>query len=439
MNKEYLDKLEWVEKIAKTLGASGIKSVIGVYTSIEMAQRDEQLESLKESVESSLSVELFVDGKYSTHNTNDLRPEILEKFLKNAVEMTRYLSKDDYRTLPDPKYYAGQKSTDLQLVDPAVMEMTIEKKKKLIKETVDAAKKLDDRIISVTSSFWNGQSYVARRHSNGFTGEYESTNIGLGAEITIQDPNGKKPEGWKFIGVRHKTDMWSPEMIAKQAVARTKMKIGAEKIPSQKMTMLVENNAMGRFFWPVLGALNGRNLQQNQSFLKDKINTKIGSELLTVTDNPFILRGMGSQLFDSEGLAVKERPIVEKGVLKTYFIDTYYGKKLGIEPTSGGTTNVTFKLGNRSLEEMAAQIEKGIWVTAFIGGNSNGTTGDFSYGVMGLLIENGKIIKPVSEMNISGNYLDMLNQIKELGNDENVYSGLRTPSIRFDNVDFAGL
>jgi PmbA protein len=190
---------------------------------------------------------------------------------------------------------------------------------------------------------------------------------------------------------------------------------------------------------PLIGAINGSAIQQKNSFLIDKLNEKVFSEKLTITDDPFIVSGLGSRLFDGEGLATKKRPVLEKGVLKTYYIDTYYGKKLQMEPTSGSTTNLVFETGDKNLEGLIGGVKKGILVTGFNGGNSNGTTGDFSYGIEGFLIENGTIKQPVSEMNITGNMITLWSNIGEIGNDINESSSWLTPSIIFEGVDFSGI
>jgi len=125
-------------------------------------------------------------------------------------------------------------------------------------------------------------------------------------------------------------------------------------------------------------------------------------------------------------------------VLKNYYINTYYGKKLGMEPTSGNTTNLILKTGNKDLEGLVASVEKGIMVTGFNGGNCNGSTGDFSYGIEGFLIENGAVIQPVSEMNITGNMKELWSRVGETGNDVYKNSSWLTPSILFERVDFSG-
>jgi PmbA protein len=166
---------------------------------------------------------------------------------------------------------------------------------------------------------------------------------------------------------------------------------------------------------------------------------KIGSDLMTIVDDPFIVSGRGSRLFDSEGMATEKRSVVENGVLRTYYIDTYYGRKLEMEATSGGTTNLVFKPGEKDLEGLLAGIDRGILVTGFNGGNSNGATGDFSYGIEGFLVEKGKLVQPVAEMNITGNFKQLWKNLVAVGSDVDPSRSWRLPSLVFDNVDFSGI
>ncbi len=205
------------------------------------------------------------------------------------------------------------------------------------------------------------------------------------------------------------------------------------------MPMIVENKIAGNSLSPLIQALNGSSIQQKQSFLIGKKGEKIGSDLMSVVDDPFIVSGRGSSLFDGEGIATKKRTVIDKGVLKTYYIDTYYGKKLGMEPTSGSTTNLIFETGSKDLEGLLADIDRGILVTGFNGGNNNQVTGDFSYGIEGFLVEKGKLIKPVAEMNITGNFKDLWNNLIAVGNDVDLNRSWRLPSLVFDKVDFSGI
>ena len=216
-------------------------------------------------------------------------------------------------------------------------------------------------------------------------------------------------------------------------------KIGQKKIESGKYTILVENRVMNRLLGVLQGPLSARALQQKSSYLEGKIGQKIASDKLTIIDNPFLKKGMGSRLYDGEGLATKKRVIIDKGVLKEYFVDSYYGRKLGMEPNSGSTTNLVFEYGKHSFKDMIKSINRGIVITGFIGGNSNGTTGDFSFGIVGQLVENGKIVQAINEMNVSENSKDFWNKLVETGNDPYPYSSWRRPSMLFEDIQLSGI
>jgi PmbA protein len=184
----------------------------------------------------------------------------------------------------------------------------------------------------------------------------------------------------------------------------------------------------------IFGPLSASSLQQKRSFLDGKLGEPIGSALLDVRDDPFVKRGFGSRLFDGEGIAAKPFPVFEKGALRSY-----YGRKLGMRPTTSRMSNLVWVPGARSLSELLADIGDGLLVTGFLGGNSNGTTGDFSLGVKGFRIRGGAQAEPVGEMNISGNHLELWKRLSAVGNDPYPYSSMRTPTLVFDGVQIAGL
>jgi PmbA protein len=202
--------------------------------------------------------------------------------------------------------------------------------------------------------------------------------------------------------------------------------------------MAVDNRAAGRLVGALLAPLQGQAIQQKRSFLDGKLGQVVGSEKLTLADDPLVVKGFASRLFDGEGLAARRLPIFERGVLKTCFIDTYYGRKLAVAPTTGGASNGAWALGDKPQAALLADMKDGILVTGFLGGNSNGTTGDFSLGVQGYRIRGGRIAEPISEMNISGNQADLWKRLAAVGNDPYPYSSSRTPTLVFDGVQFAG-
>lgn len=440
MNKENkMELARWAVNYAIKHGADDSSVTISKQRNVEIQHRDGKLEKIQESTSNSLDINIYANNRYTGHSTCDLKKISLEKFIREAVAMTKYLSEDKYRKLPDPELYKGVKDIDLQIVDPAYSSLSSEKRIEIAREIEETAHAVSDKVISATAGCGDSFTESVQVHSNGFMGERISTSFYAGAEATVEGAEGKRPEDWYYASCRHFNQLPSAEFLGTQAGERAMKKIGQEKVESAKIIMLVENRAASRLFYAMRAPLSGRALQQKASFLEGKLNQKIASEKLTIIDDPFIKKALGSRLFDGEGIAAKVMPVIEKGVLKNYFIDTYYGRKLEMSPTTGSASNTIFELGSQSMEEMVKQIGKGILITSFLGGNSNSTTGDFSFGIQGFLIENGQIVKPVNEMNISGNLAEFWNMLVAVGNDPYPYSSMQMPSLMFDGIQFSGI
>jgi len=438
-SKECFELAHWAVTQARKCGAQDAAVDVRDQREIQVQFRDKAIEKMQEAKRHSLSISIYLDNRYSSQNTNNLQKESLEKFITDAVAMTKYPSEDPFRKLPDPKYYAGRQKQDLELRDPSYESLSTEARIESVQQAADAASTASNRIVSVTAGFSDSLSRSVKVHSNGFEGEQEDTSFSLYANPTIKDDEGKLVEEYAYGNTRFRRDLPDPRKVGKEATERALRRMGQKKVDSEKLDMVVENRQASQVLWPLIGPLRGSTLQQKQSFLEGKLGQKVASERLTLIDDPFILRGLGSQLFDGEGLAAKRRTVIEKGVLKTYFIDNYYGRKLGMEPTTGEPSNLVFEYGGKSCNEIIKGVSRGIFVTGFIGGNSNGTTGDFSFGISGMFIENGALVKPVYEMNVSGNMKDFWNELIEIGNDPDIYSGWRTPTLRFGNVQFSGM
>jgi len=437
--KERIDLAKWTMGLVLKNGADQVSVSLSNQREIEIEIRDKKLEKLKESTRNSLNLSIYAQNRYSGHSTNDLRKSALETFISEAVSATKYLAKDEHRSLPDPKYYPKTMDQELGILDKSYEKIESADRVQFAKEIEAAANAQSDQIISTTAGYNDTYSESILAHSNGFLGERVSTYFSAGAETTVKDKEGGRPEDWYWGSVRFRKDLPGAEFLGREAAQRALRKLGQKKIASGKFDMVVENRAALRLLGMLQQPLSGRALQQKSSYLDGMLDKKIASELFTIIDNPFLEKGLGSRHYDSEGLAAKKRVIIDNGVLKSYSIDDYYGKKLGMEPTSGSTSNVIFKNGSRSMDEIIKGIAKGIFVTGFIGGNSNSTTGDFSFGIVGMLIENGKLTQALNEMNISGNGKDFWNQIVELGNDPYTYSSMRTPSMHFSDIEFSGL
>jgi PmbA protein len=418
-------------------GAKQISVVINENLSNEIEIRDQQIDNLTESNRNSLTISLYVDNKYSARTTNRLKKDDLFSFVDEGIAATRFLAEDKFRSLPDASLYYKGGVSDNSLLDPKLASVDAKTKIDLANQVLNEAYKKDERIISVSSYYSDSISNLVLVTSNGFKGDYARTGVSLTASVSMKSDTGRPSDYYysnaQFFDKLNKTD------IGKKALDRTIRKIGAKKIASGKYGMILENRVAGNLLGPFYNALQGSSIDQKQSFLAGKSDKAVASPVMTVFDDPSIPLGPGSRLFDDEGLAAVKRAVVEDGILRNFYIDDYYSKKLGMKPTSGSSSNVVFKLGNRDMEAMIASMKKGIVVTGFNGGNCNGSTGDFSYGIEGFLIENGKIVHPVNEMNITGNMNQIFFSLVESGNDIIEGTSFMIPSLRFENVDFSGI
>lgn len=429
---------KWAMEHAVQNGAQQARVSIYNNNSSQIEVRDKKIDKLQESNQNGMRINLYVDNKYSSISTNRItNREELGKFIEEAVAGTRYLAEDEFRTLPDPaRYYKGD-GPNLKTVDLKFNSVDPQQKVKDAFEMENEVLGSDERIISVSTSYRDGLSGSVMVASNGFEGDSENSYYSLNASVSVTDGKARPQGYW------NETSIFSDQLvrmdIGKKALKRALDRLGQEKIASGKMPMIVENKSAGNALGPLISALNGSSIYQKQSYLIGMMGEKIGSELMTIVDDPFIVSGRGSRLFDDEGMATEKRAVVENGILKNYYIDTYYGKKLEMEATSGSTTNLVFKPGEKDLEGLLADIDRGILVTGFNGGNNNGSTGDFSYGIEGFLVENGKLIQPVAEMNITGNFKELWNNLVAVGNDVDPSRSWLLPSLVFDNVDFSGI
>ncbi|UCC78583.1 MAG: TldD/PmbA family protein [Candidatus Zixiibacteriota bacterium] len=438
-NKEKLELARWAVEQAKFHGAEEVSVDVAQSRNVEVEYRDGQLDKLKESTQNALDISFYDDNRYSSHGTNDLRKESLEKFISGAVAMTKYLNEDPHRKLPDPEFYKGQKDIDLKVFDSSYESVTSEQRVQISKEIESIARAQSDKILSCTAGYSDSFSQSVKVNSNGFEGESSRTAFSAGAEATVDDGEGGRPYDWNWATVRLFKDLPDLEFLGKVAVERALEKIGQDKMESGKYDMVVENRSAGRLFYSLFSPMQASSLQQKSSFLEGRLGEKIASGKFTLIDDPFIVNGLGSRLYDGEGMATKKRVKIDKGVLKEYYIDNYYGNKLGMAPNSGSTSNLTLEYGTKSLDDLIKEMKKGILVKNFIGGNSNSTTGDFSIGIVGLYVEDGRIVRPVNEMNISGNMNEFWNRLAEVGNDPYIYSSWRFPSLYFTDVQFSGI
>lgn len=429
---------QWTMDFALKNGCQSVKVILSTGSSTSFELRDAKMDKLQRSSEREMSISLYVDERYSVFSTNRLDKKELESFIKNGIDSTRYLAKDEFQSLANPsRYYKGGKP-DLLQFDEKFSSYNPDDKIALAKATAEEILGKDKRIISVESSYSDGENFNYRLASNGFEGESKNTWYSLSASSSVKGEGDARPSSYWYESSLY-FDKLIKENIGRKALERTLLKLGQKKMKSGKYTMVVDFMNSSRLISPMINALSGYSLQQKNSFLLNKLGEKIGSEKFNLIDDPHLPMAFGARYFDEEGVATQNRSIYENGVLKTYFIDTYISKKMKIEPTISNSSILILQPGTKNLDELIVGIDNGILVTGFNGGNSNNSTGDFSFGIEGFLIENGKKTMPISEMNVTGNMVKLWSSLKEIGNDARQDSSWRIPSLVFEDVEFSGL
>ncbi|MBI4800707.1 MAG: TldD/PmbA family protein [Desulfarculus sp.] len=432
---------------AKQAGAQEASANVTRSRFVDVGFRDGGLEKASSSIRQGLTVRLFLDGRYALHSTSDLRPEALAGFMDKAAALTRLLEPDPQRSLAEPARYARGPAPDLGLMDQTLRQSPTALWMDLGREMEGLSRAAGQRAGQLVSA--QGGSYMEVSQdvlatSYGFLGSQEETGGFVVASTVLMDPGqgGKRRSGHWWRGSHRLAGLGGGEQLtalASTAAARALRQMGARPGPSGPFPVLVENQAASRLLGDLLGCLSGATLHQERSYLRGRQGQAVAAPLLTINDQPLLQEGFGSRWYDGEGVAAQAFNLVEGGVLRDFYLDTYYARMLGLKPTTGGHSNVILAPSQPGgFAEMLAGLERGLAVTSFLGGNFNSTTGDFSYGLQGLWVEGGQVAHAVEGMNMAGNFDGLWRSLQRVGDDPFPYTKLRTPSLLFGELRLSG-
>jgi PmbA protein len=424
-------------ELARKAGAKDAWANASRSRDVEFEYRDGALEKVKDTTSRTLGVKIYANGRYSSHQTTDLNPDRLGGFINEAVAITRALEPDDYRKITPEELFANRPTDDLDLVDETVAVLDRDQRLAWC-EALDTVSTGHERVISATAGVYDGTQQSASASSNGFVGSQQSTYCWFGSSVTLRDAGDKRAEDGFYAGGAHVEDLPDAAAVGQVALDRALSRLDSDKGPTVKTAMIVDSRAAASLVGRLMRPANAGSVQQGRSFWAPIIGEQAFSDKLTIVDDPLIKRGLASRHYDSEGISAKALPIIENGVVKNIYVDTYYGRKGDMTPTTGSASNRRIALGEQSLEQLLAAVGNGVYVTSWLGGNADSTTGDFSLGLRGHMVENGQIGRPVGEMNVTGNLKDLFGKLEMVGNDPYPYSSTLAPSLVFVDVDFSG-
>ena len=423
--------------MARQAGAEKARATLCRSEEDLVATLNGEVDRVTHCVDSSLSFALFADGRFGSFSTNKLDPASLRDFLESSVKTVRTISKDECRDLPDPRRCCSKAITgdELGLTDCRRESMTPEER---LRMALDASV-YRDGILSEEGEYSDSVYKTVVMDTDGVLCLHSETSFDYGVEITIE-ADGEKYSGYWWDSASH-LDALDARSCGEKALARSRAQVGSYAVQGGRYNMVVDSEVAAKMVSPVLRALNAFSIQQNNSFLVDSLGKRPFPEGLTIMDLPHIKGQTCSKLFDSEGVATEETPIIRSGEVCEYFVNTYMSRKLSIAPTVEEATRpkvLPWPESGLGRSEILKICGNGILVTDFNGGNSNPVTGDFSYGIEGFLFENGKVSRPVSGMLVTGNFLSLWKKLIAAGDDARDCMSKLIPTLAFADVDFSG-
>jgi len=419
-------------------GANQIEVLISEGNEFSVDVREGNIERLVEAASKELSLKVIVDQKTASASSSDLSEDTLRRLVENAVERARLASADPNSILPE-KVDVTTDGIKLRLFDPKIPELTPEYKILAAKQTEKICL-ADPRVRkSYGASFGSTVGGVHLVNSNGFSGSYSRSGCSCGVYLQAGEGDNLIDEGW-FDSSIHIDSLMNPEALAKKAVHRVTRLIGARKIDTQNVPVVFEQPMTDELLGFLYRCVAGNGIYLRQSFLADKLNTKIGNERITVVDDGLIPGAPGSRPFDREGVPTRKTVVIEKGILRNYLLDTYSARKLRTQSTgnASGANNFHMEAGTSTPDDIVRTVDKGLFLTGTIGFGLVPTTGDISRGAFGLWIEKGEIAFPVAEITISGNLGQILNNVELVGNDLEFKRPITGPTIKVAEMTIGG-
>jgi PmbA protein len=428
-------------------GATDAECTIMEGAEFSSAIRMREVESLKEAGSRAAGIRVLVGQNGGSSYTSDLTPEGIATMVRGALDLAKITSEDPFAGLPDPSDL-GSRSEDLGLYDEAIEGMDTEWKIAQAKRAEEVAFATDERIQNSEGASFD--SYTGRRvfvNSRGFSGSYRTSSCGLSVS-PVAKQNGSMERDYWFTSARSASKLESADQVGRIAAERAVRRLNPRKIATQKAAILFEPRTARSLLGDLFDAVNGGAIYRQASFLVGKLGEKIAADSLTVIDDPTLPGLFGSSPFDDEGVISRRTVVIEKGVLKSYLLNSYSARKLGLKTTGNASRGITGNAGvgpgnffiearERSPESILKGLRTGLYVTELIGGEANTVTGDYSSGAAGLWIENGELAYPVSEITIAGNMKQMLMEI-EIGSDLEFRGSIASPSLLIREMTISG-
>lgn len=408
-----------------------------------------QVETLKESGSKAIGVRVFNGQRTASTYSSDFSRAGLDRMVKSALELSRITSEDPFAGIPGSEQL-GALAGDFDLYHPDVYSLPGEERINYARRAEKAALDYDPRIKnSEGGSFEAATGHKVLANSHGFVGEYRRSYCSVAAIPIAQTESGAMQRDYWFSVARSLGRLESPEQVGKIAAQRTLRRLGAKKAKTAHVPVVFDPLVAASILEHIFEGVNGDSVYRGASFLAGKLGEKIASENVTVIDDGTMIGGFGTAPFDGEGIPTRRTLVIENGVLKSYLLNTYTAKKLGLQTTANaarglaGTPGIApgnyfLQPGSKTPQELIGEIKEGLYVTEFLGHGANLVTGDYSRGASGLWISGGELTYPVEEITVAGNLKEMFRNISQIANDLEFRGSVACPTIRIDGLTVGG-
>ena len=433
---------------AKRGGATEADIIVADGDTFSVQVRLGAVDRLTKAREKHLGLRVFVGKRSASTSTSDFSADSLNQLVAETCTLAKAVVEDQVSGLPEADQMAGERP-DLDLYDPT--RLNTEQQIELAKRVEAAAMSMDERVTnSEGGDFDSSSGRVVLGNSHGFLGEYQSSSFSMSVSPIATDSvtGAMQRDAWYDVQ-RKFVKLASPEAVGLEAARRTVRKLGARKVATQRVPVIFDSETAGSLMGNLCSAVSGYSLYKGASFLAGQLDKPLAPEYVTVYDDGRVVGGLGSRPFDGEGLPTRKTTVVERGVLKSYLLDTYSGRKLGMASTgnasrsvgenpSVGPTNFYLAPGTKTAQDIIKTVKQGLYVTDLIGFGINMVTGDYSRGAAGFWIEGGELAYPVEEITIAGNLKEMFAGIEMIGSDLVFRGRIASPTVKISEMMVAG-
>lgn len=433
-----------VSKCVKA-GADAAEVYIESGRNLSIEVRNGQVETVTEAASHGVGFRVFVKGKMAFSHCNDFSDKALENAVSKAVVFAGNTTPDENNVLPEDKDITGIEG----LYDAEIAEVPMDKKIGMVKEVEQLAMENEKITKSSGSGFSEGDGEIIIANSNGLLKNFKSSYCAYGVGV-VAEKGEQKSTGYEYCSRRYFSDLLSSREIAEKAAKKAYELLDPRMVKTQRAAVIFDPDVARSILGGILGALNGKRVLQGASFLRDKMNEKFASDLITLIDDGRRPKGLRSKPFDGEGVPTQKRVLVEKGILRGFLYNTIVAKRAGVESTGNasrrdyrslpgiGFHNLFMDAGESSRDEIIKTTKNGLLLKGVTGYGINPVNGNFSGGATGFWIENGQIAFPVKGLTIAGAADEILNGIDMVGDDLDLNRSFTAPTFRVSEMQIGG-